>query len=62
MATEIARKDDLYLTQFWGGSDRGPSIQVTLGLQFVQLTRDDAAWVAKRLAEWAGKGGATREA
>ena len=42
---------DLTLTSFWGGTERGRSLQLTLGKEFAQLTRKQTKELAKALLD-----------
>ena len=58
MSTELkSHADQLTLTRFWGGSDRGTCVQVTaghgVGGDHVQLTRAQAAALAADLMDFA---------
>jgi hypothetical protein len=44
-------RDRLAVTRFWGGTDRGVCFQITLGQEFVSLTRAEALRVIQALAE-----------
>lgn len=71
MSTEIQAgpalaQGEITLNQFWGGVDRGTSIQVTQPcagpalFQHIQLTRQQALCLASDLTNWAtGEGWAT---
>ena len=51
MATDLAsRTEDVMLTRFWGGQDRGVCVQVTpTKFKHVSLTRKQAAKLAQDL-------------
>jgi hypothetical protein len=56
MSTELkSHADDVTLTRFFGGSDRGVCVQVTERVthNFVQLTRAQAAALAADLMDFA---------
>ena len=56
MSTELStiktKTSLLQLTQFWGGNERGISIQLTQDTGYIQLTVDEAAKVAAALDSW----------
>lgn len=58
MATELkSRAEDVTLTRYYGGAERGTCVQVTVGsglnTQYVSLTRAQAAALADDLMEYA---------
>lgn len=54
MATELKwLNTEVSVTRFFGGSRRGTCLQLTGPKGWVQLTRADAAELAKRLADFA---------
>lgn len=59
MSTELkSRADRVALTRFWGGSDRGTCVQVTVDsgagqFDMVQLTRAQAAALSRDLWDFA---------
>lgn len=60
MSTELGSIGDLSVTSFWGGTDRGPCLQITTPLQpgvgivhgFSQLTREQVIDLSIMLAKW----------
>ena len=57
MATDLkSTTEDVTLTRFWGGEDRGTCVQVTTGWQeHVSLTRVQALQLSRDLAAFALK-------
>jgi len=61
MATELkSTTEDVSLTRFWGGADRGTCVQVTTTytarddfFKHIRLTREEAATVAADLMKFA---------
>jgi hypothetical protein len=53
MATEMKRLNStVTVTRFWGGRFRGTCLQLTGPDSWVELTRDDAAKLAKQLVDF----------
>ena len=56
MATDLkSHADNVSLTRFFGGSDRGVCVQVTVDRDFVHLTRSQVAALAADLMDFAQK-------
>jgi hypothetical protein len=57
MATDLkSNAQDVSLTRFWGGQDRGTCVQITTDWQeHVSLTREQARAVAEDLLAFADK-------
>ena len=57
MATDLkSNAQDVSLTRFWGGQDRGTCVQITTDWQeHVSLTREQARAVAEDLLAFANK-------
>jgi hypothetical protein len=54
MSTQLkSHADKVQLTRFFGGSERGTCVQVTVGQEYVALTRSQAAALAADLLEFA---------
>jgi hypothetical protein len=55
MSNDLYRKDDFTVTSFWGGEERGPCIQITKGVSYVQLEQEEAKEVVYAINNWLGK-------
>lgn len=52
MSTEVYEGNQIQLTQFSGGADRGRCLQIMVGHRFVQLTYEQALVLQQQLDNW----------